>query len=152
MLNLKSGRAPSKSSEPRRGVAMVETALVLPIMMMVILGVVEFGRAFMVCQLLTNSAREGGRLAVLQGTSTADVVTEVQTLVNKTVGVDTADVQVEVTVTPYGTTTEHTDLSIAKKRDLCDIRVTVGYDQVSFVPIKWLTGVNLVGQAAMRHE
>jgi len=72
------------------------------------------------------------------------------------VGVNPDDVAVDITVTPHisnkTTTTEHGDLSIAQKRDLCSIRVTVPYDKVSLMPVKWLTGVNLTGQAAMRHE
>ncbi len=146
---------PGKNSQTpanRTGAAMVETALVLPIMMMVILAVVEFGRAFMVCQLLTNAAREGGRMAVLDGTTTNDVVAEVQSRVFQTVGVSAAQVQVDVAVTPFGTTTSHADLSLAEKRDLCDIRVTVAYNNVSFSPARWMTNVDLTGQAAMRHE
>ncbi|MCA9090765.1 MAG: pilus assembly protein [Planctomycetaceae bacterium] len=140
----------------RHGAAMVETALALPVMLLIILGVVEFGRAFMVCQLLTNSVREGDRQAVMAGSTTADIRAEVQLLVHNTVGVNSDDVAVEITVTPHTsnktTTAEHSDLSIAQKRDLCSIRVTVPYDKVSLMPVKWLTGVNLTGQAAMRHE
>ncbi|MCA9030867.1 MAG: pilus assembly protein [Planctomycetaceae bacterium] len=131
---------------------MVETALVLPIMMMVILGIVEFGRAFMVCQLLTNASREGGRAAVIPGSTSPQVTADVQTLVANTVGVDTTEVTVGITVTPYAGGNPHSDLSLAQKRDLCDIRVVVAYDAVSFVPTRWLTGVNLTGQTAMRHE
>ena len=42
----------------RRGAALVEMALVLPIFFGVVLGIVEFGRAMMVSQMVTNAARE----------------------------------------------------------------------------------------------
>jgi len=43
----------------RRGAAAVEMALVLPIFFTVVLGIIEFGRAMMVSQLMATSAREG---------------------------------------------------------------------------------------------
>lgn len=131
---------------------MVETALVLPLMLLVILGVVEFGRAFMVSQLLVNAAREGNRLAVMSGVTTAQVDAEVRTVVQNTVGVDPAQVAVTITVTPFAGGGSHSDLSIAQKRDLCEVSAAIPYDQVSYVPVRWMTGVNLSGQCAMRHE
>ncbi|MEZ5942312.1 MAG: TadE/TadG family type IV pilus assembly protein [Planctomycetaceae bacterium] len=152
MRILRPRRTAGNQTERRTGAAMVETALVLPIMMMVILGIVEFGRAFMVCQLLTNAAREGGRSAVIPGSTSPQVTADIQGLVANTVGVDTTEVAVSILVTPYAGGNSHSDLSLAQKRDLCDIRVVVAYDNVSFVPAKWMTGVNLTGQTAMRHE
>lgn len=45
----------------RRGAAAVEMALVLPLFLLVIFGIVEIGRAFMVEHLLANAARVGAR-------------------------------------------------------------------------------------------
>ena len=131
---------------------MVETALVLPIMMMVIMGSVEFGRAFMVSQLLTNAAREGTRMGIIPGSNTSDVVNEVQQLVTSTVGVNASNIQVTVTATDYTTGATLTDVSAAKKRDLIDVRVSVPYTAVSLMPVQWMANSNLIGQAAMRHE
>ena len=36
-------------------------ALVLPIFTMLVFGIIEFGRGFMIMQLVTNAAREGCR-------------------------------------------------------------------------------------------
>ncbi len=47
----------------RRGIAAVEAAVVLPILLILMLGVWEVGRMIQVDQVLTNSAREGARLA-----------------------------------------------------------------------------------------
>ena len=47
------------------GAALVETAFVLPIMLLVSVGVLEFGRAYQTWQVVTNAAREGARVAVL---------------------------------------------------------------------------------------
>ena len=40
----------------RRGAAVVEMAMVLPIFMMVVFGIVEFGRAMMVGQMVTRAS------------------------------------------------------------------------------------------------
>ena len=44
---------------------MLETALTLPLLLVVSVGIFEFGRAYQTWQVLTNAAREGARIAVL---------------------------------------------------------------------------------------
>ena len=48
-----------------RGTALIETALTLPLLLLVSVGIFEFGRGFQTWQVLTNAAREGARVAVL---------------------------------------------------------------------------------------
>ena len=60
-----------------RGAALIEMALTLPLLLLLSIGVFEFGRAFQSWQVLTNATREGARLAVLPGTSDADVTSRV---------------------------------------------------------------------------
>jgi Flp pilus assembly protein TadG len=54
----------------RRGATIVQTALVLNICLMFLLGLFDFSRVIMLRQLVTNAAREGCRYAVVN-TSTA---------------------------------------------------------------------------------
>ncbi|MBZ5557614.1 MAG: pilus assembly protein [Acidobacteriia bacterium] len=56
-----------------RGNALIETALTLPLVLLVSVSIFEFGRAFQTWEVLTNAAREGARVAVLPGTTAADV-------------------------------------------------------------------------------
>lgn len=51
-----------------RGAALVEFAIVLPLFLLLIGGMVDFGRAFYTEVMLTNAAREGAR-AAMYGTS-----------------------------------------------------------------------------------
>lgn len=51
------------------GVALVEFAMVLPLLLVLVFGIVDFGRAFQTWITLTNAAREGARL----GTVSQDV-------------------------------------------------------------------------------
>lgn len=47
-----------------RGATIVEAALVIPILLLFIIGILEFGRAYNEYQVLTNAAREAARYAV----------------------------------------------------------------------------------------
>jgi Flp pilus assembly protein TadG len=55
----------SKRFRSERGAAIIETALTLPILLLVSVGIFEFGRAYETWQVMTNAAREGARIAVL---------------------------------------------------------------------------------------
>lgn len=76
-----------------RGQAMVELALVLPILLILLMGTVEFGRIFHSYLIITNASREGARLATL-GASDAEITTRVGMT---TIGLDTTKMQINVT-------------------------------------------------------
>ncbi len=59
-----------------RGAALLETAVTLPLILLISVAIFEFGRAYQVQQVLTNAAREGARVAVLPN-FTDEQVTEV---------------------------------------------------------------------------
>jgi Flp pilus assembly protein TadG len=48
------------------GAAAVEFAIILPILLLIIAGIVDFGRAYFTQVTLTNAAREGARAAVVR--------------------------------------------------------------------------------------
>jgi Flp pilus assembly protein TadG len=50
-----------------RGAALVEFALALPLLLVVLAGIVDFGMTFQRYELLANAAREGARMATLPG-------------------------------------------------------------------------------------
>jgi len=145
--------AATTAQPERSGAATVETALVLPIFFMVMLGIVEIGRFFMVTQLMTNAAREGARIAIMTGSTNADVTSTVQQIAQQTANVAPANLTVTITITPYpGNPNPANNLASATKRDMVSVVASVPYNRVNLMPVKWLTGVNVVGQAAMRHE
>ena len=91
-----------------RGTALIEMAFTLPLLLFISLGIIEFGRAFQVWQILTNAAREGARVAVLPGMSDSMVTARVQQYIQA--GVLDASVTPTITIqrtTPisYGTGT-----------------------------------------------
>lgn len=54
-----------RSRDRRRGLTLVETAIVISLVFMVIFGIYEYGRFVMARQVVQNAAREGARLAVV---------------------------------------------------------------------------------------
>jgi Flp pilus assembly protein TadG len=59
----------------QRGAELIEMALILPLLLLVLVGIVDFGFLFQRYEVLTNAAREGARIAVLgqSGYTLADV-------------------------------------------------------------------------------
>jgi hypothetical protein len=62
-----------RKSRSRHGAAAVEMAIVLPLFLTLIFGIIEFGRAMMVQQILVNTAREAARRAVIPGATDQQV-------------------------------------------------------------------------------
>src|SRR3954447_25684611 len=66
----------SRKPRSRKGSAIVEAALVLPIVLLFLFGVMDYCRLIFVIQVCENAAREGARYAVARtgdGTTAADV-------------------------------------------------------------------------------
>lgn len=60
------GFLPRRFRESERGQALVEFTMVLPILLILLFALVDFGRAFYTWLLVTNAAREGARIAAVQ--------------------------------------------------------------------------------------
>jgi Flp pilus assembly protein TadG len=66
-----------KRVRSERGAELIEFALVFPVLLLVVLGIVDFGFLFQRMEVVTNAAREGARIAVLPAYGNADVVARV---------------------------------------------------------------------------
>ena len=56
-----------------KGAELIEFALVFPLLLLVMVGIMDFGLLFQRYETVTNAAREGARIAVLPGYAQADV-------------------------------------------------------------------------------
>jgi Flp pilus assembly protein TadG len=87
-----------------RGAALLEVALTLPLMLLVAVGIFEFGRAYQTWQILTNAAREGARVAVLPGSD--DEAVEERVMDYLEAGLLPAAAEADITITdteiPFG--------------------------------------------------
>ncbi|MEJ5340989.1 MAG: TadE/TadG family type IV pilus assembly protein [Thermogutta sp.] len=123
------------------GVAVVEFAVVAPIFFLLVLGLIEFGRMVMVQQVITNASREGARRAIIQGATTAEVISVVENYLASG-GIRSAT----VTVTPD-------PIDSAGYGEPVTVTVTVPFRQVSWLPSPmFLGGVELRATTTMRRE
>jgi Flp pilus assembly protein TadG len=65
------GAAPKDAAEA--AAVKIEVAITVPLVLMICVGIFEFGRAYQTWQVLTIAAREGARVAVADGATDAQV-------------------------------------------------------------------------------
>ena len=115
-------------SQNRKGAAAVEFALVAPILFLVIiLPLVEFGRALIANELVANAARAGCRVAVLRGTDNATINSTVNTALSSQ-GISGG---ATITVLVNGSVA---NASTANQGDTISVTVAIPYNNVSWLP------------------
>jgi hypothetical protein len=163
------------STHPRRtGAAVVEMAVVLPVLVVVIFGIIEFGRAFMVQHILNEIARRACRTAVGLQSQTVTTAGYSSSNWNDYINATVVDplcsyngisgYTTEYFVTAYGTTPTYTttaDVSTASTYSSSGgmyspgseihVRVTVPWGNVSWGG-RYLSGYSLRGQYTLRRE
>jgi len=83
------------------GAAAVEFALVLPILILLVFGIVQFSIMYNAQQGLHAAAREGARLGALPQTTQSDIVAHVEDALDGVGGIDVDDI--DITITPDNT-------------------------------------------------
>ncbi len=137
----KAMRSRRRQQKSRTGASVVEFALVAPLMILLTMGMMEVGRAVMVKQMLVNASREGARMAVLPGSTAAEVRARVQDdLANASIS------GVTVNITP-------TLLSAAGAGTPVTVEVQVEAADISWIPKPVFTiDKTLIGSTTMRKE
>jgi len=124
----------------RRGVAATEFAIVAPIFLLLVIGILELGRAMMVQQVLINASRVGARQAITLGATSAEVQSAVA---DYAAGVAVPSVTVSVTPDP----------AAAKAGDVISVTTSVPFNAVSWLAAPWfLNGKTLTASSEMRKE
>lgn len=127
----------------RRGASAVEFAVVAPVFLLLVLGMVEYGRMVMVQQVITNATREGARAAALDG-ATNDSVTDVVVEFGQ---------QASITINPSDVTVTPSDPGNAAFGEPVEVEVSLPFSQVSWLPSPmYLGGKSLVAKTVMRRE
>lgn len=135
-----------------RGAELIEFALVFPLLLLVLLAIVDFGLVFQRMEVVTNAAREGARIAVLPGYSTADVTARVENYI-ETGGIPTAAGNPQVAVSDVTIPTSLGGPSMTGKR----VAVTYTHNYLFLGPVAgWFGGsftdVPVSAIAIMRDE
>jgi Flp pilus assembly protein TadG len=119
-----------------RGAAAVEFALVIPVLLLLVFGVAEFGRAYNIQTTLSGAAREGARTMALQNDVSAANAATVAAA--RPLELSGAQISVTPDACPLsGTTSADT------------VRVTVTY-QMPFVTSLFGSGLRLTGNGVMQ--
>jgi Flp pilus assembly protein TadG len=138
--------------QSRRGAELIEFALVLPFLLLIFGGIVDFGLLLHRQQVVTNAAREGARLAVLPGYQLADVQARVQAFVQE--GINDASASPVTTLTPVSITA-----GAGPPVQAAQVVVTLSDEFLILGPIVSLAGgtgtfgaITLTGRSTMRYE
>jgi Flp pilus assembly protein TadG len=124
----------------RRGAAVVEFAVVSPVLLLILLGMIECGRMIMVQQALTTAVREGARAASLTGTAGAAINAVEEFLA----GVGVRGSSVKVTPGSSGITGHGQPITVT---------VTVPFAKVSWLPSPiFMKNATMSSSATMRRE
>jgi Flp pilus assembly protein TadG len=135
-----------------RGAELIELAIVLPILLLVFAGIVDFA---LVCQrflTLSNAAREGARIAVLPGYTQTDVQNRVTDYVREGIGDSTAaptTVLTPISIDPPGPTPAF---------PAARVTVTMTHSYLFLGPVSGLLGggsfssITLTARSTMRIE
>lgn len=141
MFKFTEPHAKREASRRRRGAAAVEFAVVCPVLFLVMLGMIEVGRAVTVQNLLSHVARDAARAASLDGSTAASVQAQATERLNA-MSMD----GVTVTVSPD-------PLSSAAAGDPVTVNLQVPFDSVSWLPSdRYFQGVTLQSTVVMRRE
>ena len=107
---------------------------------MLIFGCIEFGRALMVQQILTNASRVGAREAITLNASESAVINTATSYANST---SVSGVSVTVSPSPGS----------AVAGDMVSVTVAVPFSNVSWIPAPWfMGGTTLDATSVMRKE
>lgn len=84
----------------RRAQSLVEFALVLPMLVMIIMGVFDLGRAIYSDTVIGNAAREGARTGIIKTKTDADIISAVQ---STAFAIGTTDPPMHISISPSPT-------------------------------------------------
>ena len=150
----------------RRGAALVEFAVCLPVFTLFLAAILEINHASMVATTLRAAAQKAGRFGVVEGVTTAEVRAKALETASAAVNSDSIRVYVkdgsafdagaEGEAADF-TTLPDAELASARPRQLFVVRLEVTYADVSLIPPFLLKGADggpatLHGQAVNRHE
>jgi len=125
-----------------KGVAAVEFAICLPILILLLFGLIEFGLLFYNQQVITNASREGARAGIVAETVNADIIQIVENYcIGKLINLNGANELQANAVT----------VSVPDAQNDRTVRVTYDYNFL-FAGILGFNQINLSAQTIMRME
>ena len=109
----------------RRGAAAVEFAVVAPLFLLLLAGIIEFGQAFRIQHTLSSACRRGARASVVASATTSQVRQKVETYCVQASGVSEGDVTIEIAVNGDASA----ELSLAEEGDEISVAVSMPFSK-----------------------
>jgi hypothetical protein len=141
----------------------VEVAFVMPVFLLFIFFIMQFGHAYMVRNMLNTACRNAARFGSTSGVTTSDTVDRVLQILSPIAAPDDIDVIVKNapmvdTGAPVPASSEEChnlseiELSSAVPRQPFLVRAQVRYGDVAFIVMPGFADLPIVGQSVTRHE
>jgi Flp pilus assembly protein TadG len=127
----------------RRAAAVVELALLLPLLCTMALGMLEIGRASMVCTILSTAARNGAQVAALPTSSNATVISRINCVLTAN---NITAANATITILVNGAVA---DVSTAKANNQITVTVSIPASQTSLTNFNMSLYPNGVFSAAL---
>jgi Flp pilus assembly protein TadG len=138
-------------------------AVVLPVFLAFVFGLIEIGRVGMVVNLLNSASRSAARYGATEGITSAQaenrLLLMVESIINRNlVNVEIKDASVFDGTGPYPTTPQafqslpDIELSETPPRHAILVEASVDYNDIAILRFPFMQGVTLYGRAVMRHE
>ena len=138
----------------RRGAAVVEAAIVLPVIAMILLGAIDVGQSIYVAQVVNEASREAARQASRFDTTSEDVVrTRVREFIRGSFS-NAADTAIDVNFSSIaGEAVPSGDLTAVASGSPITVQVILQYDAVRWIPgFIGLGGRSIETTTTMRRE
>ena len=145
MNSPKINKMPWRSRCRRRGAVAVEFAILVTLFIVIALGIIEFGRAMQVHQVITNAAREGARRAIVPG-ATDDQIADAVDRYMVAAGIEGYSLGLQVNGS-------EATLASAAPHDALAVNLSVPYSQVRWVVTNFIASdANMSATVTTRKE
>ena len=122
-------RGMKRLRRPRRGVAVVEFALCVPILLVVIFAIIEFSRAMQIQQTVRQAAFEGARAGLALDAAASDATTAA-TSIATAAGLNSPTVTVSPNPLSYTSQTVQVTVSVSPTNNSWFMRYVLGSQQI----------------------
>ncbi|QDU82325.1 TadE-like protein [Polystyrenella longa] len=133
----------------RTGAALVEFAIVLPLFLMIVFEIVEFGLIMSCQQLMTTAARDNCRRAVISGSSTESIEKTTREFLSTNITHDEEAITVNISIEREEADNQ---LENAIPGDIVTVETIIPASKICSVPFSVFSSYTLRGVCSMVHE
>lgn len=152
-MTISSRRQPTSAPVARPGSVIVEFAVLVPVLVFLMLGMLEMARAIQVRQVLGDAARAACRQAIQYGYTSDNVSTNAKAILDDYLDVNSADTtnpSANATVTVAVNGSSATNASAAKKGDVITVTVSIPASSIGWVTPRYITsGTSIIQSVTM---